>query len=207
MTYDAWAQRVVLFGGAIYGVTFVNDTWEWDGNIWRQQWPAKSPPVRTSHAMAYDVSRQRVVMFGGQMFSTLPGDDTWEYGFPATVVLTGNTRLGTTVVLLLTAACDAGLGYQVGSSLGTGPIPIDYRQIGLSPDALLSVSVSDLWPWIFSGYRGVLDNRGQAQAAIHIPNLPLLVGTRIHTAFVTLDAQAPSGIKSIANTVSFVITK
>jgi hypothetical protein len=157
--------------------------------------------------MVYDVSRQRVVMFGGLMFSTLCGNDTWEYGFPATVVLTGTTRLGTTVGINLTAAGDAGLGYQAGSSLGTGPIRIVKRLIGLSPDALLSVSMSGLWPWIFSGYRGVLDQRGQAKAAVNIPSFLALVGTRIHTAFVTLDRQAPSGIKSISNTVSFTITK
>jgi len=157
--------------------------------------------------MVYDTSRLRVVLFGGWNLGTIGTDDTWEYGFPATLVQSGASRLGASVSLALTAAEDGGRSYQVGSSLGTGPIPIDYRLIGLSPDALLSVSVSDLWPSIFSGYRGVLDSRGQAQAAIHIPNLPLLVGTRVHTAFVTLDAQAPSGIKSIGNTVSFVIAK
>jgi len=30
---------------------------------------------------------------------------------------------------------------------------------------------------------------------------------KIHTAFVTLDTSAPSGIKSISNTVGFTISK
>ena len=34
-----------------------------------------------------------------------------------------------------------------------------------------------------------------------------LVGNRVHTAFITYDPAALSGIKSISNTVSFTITK
>jgi hypothetical protein len=206
MAYDAARRKIVLFGGDSMA-WWQNDTWEWDGSNWGQRWPVTNPSKRVDHTMVYDASRFRVVLFGGMNLGGIGTNDTWEYGFPATLVLTGASRIGTTVSLALTAAEDGGLGYQVGSSMGTGPIPIDYRLIGLSPDVLLGVSVSDLWPWIFSGYRGVLDSRGQAQAAIHIPNLPPLVGTRIHTAFVTLDPQAPSGIKSIGNTVSFVIAK
>ena len=61
-----------------------------------------------------------------------------------------------------------------------------------------------LFPWltsgrgIFTGYRGVLDPKGQATAAMHIPNVQALVGLRIHTAFVTFDPQAVLGIKSIS---------
>jgi hypothetical protein len=119
----------------------------------------------------------------------------------------GRTGMGGTVTLQVAASNDAGFPYQVGSSLGIGPIPIDSRWLNLSPDDLLRVTVTDLWPWIFSGYRGVLDSRGRAQAAIHIPNLPPLIGTRIHSAFVTVDPVAPSGVRSISNTFSFSITK
>jgi len=97
--------------------------------------------------------------------------------------------------------------YQVGTSLGTGPIPIDTRQIDLSPDALLMVTAMSYWPSIFSGYRGVIDAKGQAQAAINIPNVPALIGVRLHSAFVTLDPAAPSGIRSISDTFSFSVTK
>ncbi|MBN2490688.1 MAG: hypothetical protein JXQ29_07555 [Planctomycetes bacterium] len=120
--------------------------------------------------------------------------------------MTGTARPRATVNLLLTAATDAGLPYQAGASLGTGPIIVDIRQIGLSPDALLQVSVGDFWPWVCPGYRGVLDSRGQAQAAIKIPNYAALVGTRFHPAFVTLDAQAPSGIRSISTTATRIVT-
>jgi len=105
------------------------------------------------------------------------------------------------------ATGDSGLQYQVGSSLGTGPINIGKRKLDLSPDNLLAVSASNSWPWIFSRYRGVVVTIGKASAAINIPNLPALVGLRIHTAFGTMDPTAPSGIRSISNTFSFTITK
>ena len=111
------------------------------------------------------------------------------------------------MALVLTAANDANRPYQVGSSLGTGPIPIDNRQLDLSPDDLLVVSVSGLWSWIFSGYQGLLDGQGQGGAAINIPNLAALVGVRLHTAFLTIDPTAPSGIRSISNTFSFSVTR
>jgi hypothetical protein len=133
-------------------------------------------------------------------------------GFVAKVALTllrgsGVPRPGGTLKFTLTATDDAARPYQLGTSLGTGPIPIDRRKLDLSPDDLLLVSTSDLWPWIFSGYRGVVDSRGQARAAIHIPSLTALIGVRLHSAFVTLDRAAPSGIASISNTFSFSVTK
>ena len=123
------------------------------------------------------------------------------------LVGSGTARPGGTVTLDLNANNDPGLFFQLGSSLGTGPIPIDTRNLGLSPDNLLQISVGGLWPGIFSGYSGTLDGQGQAKASINIPNIPFLIGLHIHTAFVTLDPLAPSGIKSISNTFSFSITK
>ena len=120
---------------------------------------------------------------------------------------TGAGRVGATLQWDLTATDYPGIRFQLGSSLGTGPIKIDTRTINLSADNLLAVSVAGLWPMVFSGYQGAIDGNGQAKAAIHIPNIPGLIGTRIHTAFVTLDPQAPSGIRSISNTVSFTISK
>jgi hypothetical protein len=119
----------------------------------------------------------------------------------------GTTRPGGMVDLDLVASRSVSLPFQLGTSLGTGPIPIDSRQIDLSPDGLLFVSTSGFWPGIFSGYRGVIDQNGKASATIHIPNATVLIGTRLHTAFVTLDPAAPSGIRSISNTDSFTIAK
>ena len=119
----------------------------------------------------------------------------------------GATRPGGKVDYLIRETDSAGLAYQLGTSLGTGPVAIGSRQLHLSPDGLLSVSVSGLWPWIFSGFSGVVGGNGLAGATLQIPNSAPLIGTRIHSAFVTLDAHAPEGIQSISNTVTLAIAK
>jgi len=119
----------------------------------------------------------------------------------------GTPRIGGTITLNLAAVEVRGLPYQAGTSLGTGPIPIDTRKLNLSPDALLASTVGGFLPSLFVGFRGVIDNQGNATARINIPNLTILIGTHLHTAFVTLDPTAPSGIKSISNTFSFSILK
>jgi uncharacterized protein (TIGR03437 family) len=73
MAYDAAHSQVVLFGGS-----FLNDTWVWDGSNWAQKLPQTSPPIRDAYAMAYDAANGQVVLFGGS--DTPHGinlNDTW----------------------------------------------------------------------------------------------------------------------------------
>jgi len=123
------------------------------------------------------------------------------------IVGSGTPRAGSTVTLHLLASAGVGLPYQLGTSLGTGPIPIDARTLSLSPDNLLVATVFNHWPSIFSDYQGAIGANGQARAAVHIPNVPALVGVRLHSAFLTLDPVAPSGVRSISNTFSFSVAK
>jgi hypothetical protein len=124
-----------------------------------------------------------------------------------TITGAGTTRIGTTVTFTLSSPADGGLPYQVGSSLGTGPIPIDTRKLGLSADPLLVASVGGTLPTVFEAYAGNLDAAGKGQARFHIPNLAPLVGIRIHTAFLTIKIGAPSNIANISGTFSFTILK
>lgn len=124
---------------------------------------------------------------------------------PASITGKGSTAPGSTLFLDLDAAPDAGLPYQVGSSLGAGPIHIGRRTLGLSPDTMLVVSLSGALFWVFRDYTGVLDAQGKARARIDIPNLSILKGVRIYSAFVTLRAGAPAGIQSISFTFMFSI--
>jgi hypothetical protein len=123
----------------------------------------------------------------------------------ATIVGSGKAQIGTPMAYKLTAKKDAGLPYQVGSSFGTGPIAIDTRNLGLSADTLLVLSVSNLFPTIFDQYTGLLDASGGGTATLNIPNEKALVGLDVHTAFITLLVSAPTGVNSISNTFSFKI--
>jgi len=127
------------------------------------------------------------------------------YVSSATLIGSGTGQPGSSINFTLTSAGDAGLTYQLGSSLGNGPIPIDTRSLGLSPDHLLALSVGGLLPFVFQNYVGVLDKQGAATAALNIPNFPALKGVRIYNAFLTLKATAPSGVSSISNTFLFTI--
>ena len=119
--------------------------------------------------------------------------------------MSGNANIGSPVNLTLTASDDAGLIYVVGSSFGPGPIPVGTRQIGLSLDPLLFLSVSMPPPGLFVNYSGTISAQGTASAVINIPNIKQLSGIRIYTAFVTLSPAAPQGVKSISNTAVFSI--
>lgn len=122
------------------------------------------------------------------------------------LVAAGTGKSGSTIQLSLSSPDDPGLAYALGSSLGTGPIPIGPRlHIGLSLDPLLILSVADALPATFVGYRGVLDGKGDAVAKIRIPSDGRLVGTRIHTAYVVRDRQPGGAIQSVSNTSSFTI--
>jgi hypothetical protein len=160
----------------------------------------KSFPVKAGPDLSYNGWQNPIPGIGG-------GDAFVAKVAQSSIEGSGTTRPGGTVTLSVLAAGSLGLAYQLGTSFGTGPIPIDTRNLNLSPDNLLVVTVKNYWPWIFAGYRGVIGSKGQAQAAIHIPNVSALMGVRLHSAFVTLDPAAPSGIRSISNTFSFSITK
>jgi len=119
----------------------------------------------------------------------------------------GLPRPGGTITFDLHSPADPNLVYQMGSSLGTGPIPIGNRVLKLTPDPLLVASVGGTLPFIFQNYGGRLDASGKAQAALHLPNDARLIGVRLHTAFLTLDPNAPLGVKSIADPFSFSVTR
>jgi hypothetical protein len=84
MAYDSSRHVTVLFGGND-GVT-KNDTWEWNGANWSQQYPTDKPAVRQYHAMVYDSSKHVMVLFGGK--NVVYYDDTWGWERLAASVIT-----------------------------------------------------------------------------------------------------------------------
>lgn len=82
MTYDSQSGAVVLFGGedVLAGPdVYLNDTWAWDGTIWRELAPPRSPAKRFGNVMAFDPSSATVVLFGGVDTDGFLGD-TWVFG-------------------------------------------------------------------------------------------------------------------------------
>ncbi len=80
MAFDHERGRAVLFGGNAGPQlpVFLADTWEWDGEAWRQIEIA-GPAARAGHALVYDAARKRIVLFGGTEGGPPFFDDTWEY--------------------------------------------------------------------------------------------------------------------------------
>lgn len=75
MVYDSQRGVTVLFGG--HDGTYLNETWEWDGDIWELK-ANTGPAGRRYHAMAYDSDRGITVLFGGEG-ETTNFKDTWEW--------------------------------------------------------------------------------------------------------------------------------
>lgn len=67
MAFDPQVGHIVVFGGdhiEPFGLGPTNDTWEFDGTMWTQDWTSTSPAVRSGQNMALD-AKGRIVLFGG----------------------------------------------------------------------------------------------------------------------------------------------
>jgi N-acetylneuraminic acid mutarotase len=81
MAYDPSSGRILMFGGRVGDMEFLNDMWAFDGaaNTWTKLSPAgDQPAVRGNASMAYDPAARRMILFGGQNLETEFGD-TWAY--------------------------------------------------------------------------------------------------------------------------------
>jgi hypothetical protein len=80
---DAARGRVLAFYGFDANTNaYPGETFEWDGFVWRQLFPAHRPPGRHGHVLAYDAARARMVLYGGANYSVFPTiyfNDTWEW--------------------------------------------------------------------------------------------------------------------------------
>lgn len=214
--FDSARNALVVFGGSTTEPPYTPsaDTFEWDGTRWTRRVPVNSPPSRMSHAMAYDERRQQVVLFGGSGVAG-PLGDTWVWDgtgwiqrFPANAPAArahhamAYDKQRQRVVLFSGSNLSSWPGYQdtwewdganwTLRSPPTQPTPRDFHAMAVLPT-------------LFAGYGGVLDPFGASAASITIPRIAALVGVALHTAFITLDAAAPLGIRSVSNTFSVVI--
>ena len=68
IAYDSKRKVIVLFGGSDNLGKRLNDTWIWDGNIWKEVGDCDGcirPPARCCHNMFYDAVREQVILYGG----------------------------------------------------------------------------------------------------------------------------------------------
>jgi len=200
LAYDALRQCVVLHAGGTQSTPY-SDTWERTGTTWTQVCQACPTGHLAGHTMAYDARWGCMVVFGGS--NPICQNKTWEYGPTTLLNGSGPTAIGTTHNLYLRSFGDALRVYHMASSLGTGPIPLGNRNLGLSFDCLFSMTIYNFFPANFQNFTGVLDAQDRARAWIAVPKSPVWKGLTIHTAFIVLDASAPLGIKSLSNTYSF----
>jgi hypothetical protein len=123
--------------------------------------------------------------------------------FDAVLTSRDTPRLGTTITLNLRGQT-GGSTFQAACSLSNSPgIRVDSRNIPLAFDGLMVASL--VLPTVFANFGGVLDATASAQAQIHIPNSPPLLGLSFFAAFVTLSPGAPSGVENISNDERFTI--
>lgn len=81
LVYDTERKKMVLFGG--YGlsptnptqVIILNDTWEYNGQDWKEIITKTSPEPRCYHAMVYESIRKKIILFGGKTAD----NKVWEY--------------------------------------------------------------------------------------------------------------------------------
>jgi hypothetical protein len=81
LAYDADNQTYVLFGGQTAKGTS-DETWVWNGTLWKAPSPLHRPPPRMDAAMAYDPAHRVVVLYGGLIPDQNEGAearDTWTW--------------------------------------------------------------------------------------------------------------------------------
>ncbi len=77
MTYDADANRPILFGG--YNSSGpLGDTWELRRNDWAEIFTTQVPPARYFHTFTYGVAEKGSILFGGISGDIVFGD-VWKY--------------------------------------------------------------------------------------------------------------------------------
>lgn len=119
----------------------------------------------------------------------------------------GTPNLGATVTLALNSGTDAGRSYVMAASLGNSGVSLPGgRILPLAPDTLffLTVTFGGLPPYL-TGFVGVLNAQGSANATAVIPTAPAFVGVTLHFAYVVIDPAGPGGFGTISNDESVTV--
>ena len=133
-----------------------------------------------------------------------PGEPIEKHG--SVLLVEGSTvahrvKPGASAQFSLRAANHPGRGYLMATSATPGLLQIDHRFVRMDWDPILAASFGSAAPTIFQNYVGFLDAKGRRNATLAIPNIPALVGIKLHNAFLVHDPKARSTLGMISNTV------
>ncbi|HXA29959.1 MAG TPA: hypothetical protein VN193_14555 [Candidatus Angelobacter sp.] len=83
MVYDPVTRTVILYGGDPHfvhdGISYLGDTWSFDGRDWTELHPVHTPGTRAEAAATWDGAGSRMVVFGGYTDASGPAQDTWTF--------------------------------------------------------------------------------------------------------------------------------
>jgi len=78
LAVDPVNNRLLLFGGQVFGQGITNDTWTWSGTDWVLLTPATRPPARSRATMGSWAQGRATILVGGVGQGTLL-DDAWKW--------------------------------------------------------------------------------------------------------------------------------
>jgi hypothetical protein len=143
MVYDSFRRRIVLFGGKVgFAGQVLDDTWEWDGANWIEQFPVHKPPALNRHGMAYDSVRKNSVLFGGGLAIGQDNDATYLWDGNDWILATPSTKPPTLEAM--------GVAYDSGRR-------VTVLFGGVRGDGTL---LQDVWEWDGSNWAHVLPALG-----------------------------------------------
>jgi hypothetical protein len=84
MAFDPVRRVVIVFGGLLDDLSYLNDTWEWNTvtKTWTNVTPGASPAARQGARLVHDATNGRLVLFGGVDANTFYAD-TWVWNLSA----------------------------------------------------------------------------------------------------------------------------
>lgn len=79
VVYDTDRNVAVLFGGSAEHGTYLDQTWEWDGEKWAERQPETRPAPRGNFSMTYHPILKRTILHGGKNSQGETLSDLWSW--------------------------------------------------------------------------------------------------------------------------------